>query len=80
MITRIEIATANEFVDPRGEEVAHRVRSHLGIPIEGVRSCEVYHIEADLSADEAERAASVAVLPAAASNSTGTTCRWPPTP
>jgi phosphoribosylformylglycinamidine synthase len=55
MITRIEIATSRELVDPRGEEVAHRVRSHLGIPIERVRSCDVYHVEADLSPGEAER-------------------------
>ena len=55
MVTRVEIATRPELVDPRGEEVAHRVRSYLGFRIEGVRSCDVYHVEADLSPGEAER-------------------------
>ena len=55
MVTRIEIATRSEFVDPRGREIARGVRSFLGIRVTGVRSCDVYHVEADLSADEAER-------------------------
>ena len=55
MVTRIEIATRPDFVDPRGEKIARGVRSFLGIRVAWVRSCDVYHIEADLSRDEAER-------------------------
>jgi phosphoribosylformylglycinamidine synthase len=55
MVTRIEITTRPEFVDPRGVEVARGVRAFLGIRLAGVRSCDVYHLEADLTPDEAER-------------------------
>jgi phosphoribosylformylglycinamidine synthase len=55
MITRIEIATRPELQDPRGEETKHKIRSFLGIPVESVRTCEVYRIDADLKDDEPAR-------------------------
>jgi phosphoribosylformylglycinamidine synthase len=55
MVTRIEIAVRPEFADPRGEEVAHRIRSFLGLSVERVRSCDVYHVDADLTDDDARR-------------------------
>jgi phosphoribosylformylglycinamidine synthase len=55
MVTRIEITSRPEIGDPRGDEVARRVRSFLNIPIERVRSCDVYHLEAELSPDEIGR-------------------------
>ena len=55
MITRIEISTRPELQDPRGEEVSHKIHSFLGIPVESVRTCEVYSIDAELRDDEAAR-------------------------
>jgi phosphoribosylformylglycinamidine synthase len=55
MVTRIEIAVRPELRDARGVEVVHRVRSHLGIPVERVRTREVYRIDADLTGDEARK-------------------------
>jgi phosphoribosylformylglycinamidine synthase len=55
MITRLEIATRPELQDPRGLELARRVRSFLGIPVEDVRTRDVYRIDAELSAAERER-------------------------
>ncbi len=55
MITRIEVATRRELADPRGEEVARRIRSFLGIPVSRVRASDVHHIDADLTPGEAER-------------------------
>jgi len=55
MITRIEIATRPELQDPRGEEVSHKIRSFLGIPVESVRTCDVYCIDAELQDDEPAR-------------------------
>jgi len=54
-ITRFEIATRQEFPDPRGEEVVHRARSFLDLTVDEIRTCEVYHVEADLQPGEAER-------------------------
>jgi len=55
MITRLEIGPRPDSVDPRGEEVAHRVSSYLGLETGGVRTCEVYHIQAELRPGEPER-------------------------
>jgi phosphoribosylformylglycinamidine synthase len=55
MITRLEIANRQQFKDPRGEEVAEKIRSFLGIPVGRVRTREVYRIEAALAAEETER-------------------------
>ncbi len=55
LITRIEIGTKPGHRDPRGAEVARTVRGFLGIPVAGVRTYDVYRIEADLAPEEAER-------------------------
>jgi phosphoribosylformylglycinamidine synthase len=54
-VTRIEIGTRGDYRDPRGGETAHAARAILGIPVERVRTRDVYHIEAALTADEADR-------------------------
>ena len=55
MVTRLEIATRPELRDPRGEQVEHQVRSFLGIPVERVRTREVYRIDAPLDDEERQR-------------------------
>jgi phosphoribosylformylglycinamidine synthase II len=55
MITRLEIGPRPDRVDPRGKEVAHRVRSCLGLETGHVRTCEVYHVQGDLRPGESER-------------------------
>jgi phosphoribosylformylglycinamidine synthase len=55
MVTRLEIAVRPGLRDPRGEEAEHRIRSFLGIPVEHVRTREVYRIEAELTPDESRR-------------------------
>jgi phosphoribosylformylglycinamidine synthase subunit PurSL len=54
-VRRIEVALRPGLRDPRGESVAHTVRAFLGIPVERVRTRDVYKIEADLAAAEVER-------------------------
>jgi phosphoribosylformylglycinamidine synthase len=58
MIHRIEIAIRKGLPDPRGKHVAARVRDFLDVPITAVRTRDVYHLEADLSADEVARVVS----------------------
>ena len=55
MVHRFEIAVRRRFGDPRGEHAARQVRDFLHIPVQGIRTRDVYHVEADLSADELER-------------------------
>jgi len=55
MVTRIEIATRPGLQDPRGQETRHKIRHFLGIPVERVRTCEVYRIDAELRDDEPGR-------------------------
>jgi phosphoribosylformylglycinamidine synthase len=55
VITRIEIGTRVELPDARGERVAQAIRSFLGIPVERVRTRDVYRIEAELTDDERAR-------------------------
>ncbi len=55
--TRIEIGIRPEQVDSRGVSVAHRIRTLLGIPIERVRTRDVYHVQPALSDEQAERVA-----------------------
>ncbi len=56
-VTRIEIGIRPGFPDSRGAVAARRIRDHLGIPVDSVRSRDVYLVEADLSAEEAGRVA-----------------------
>jgi len=55
LVTRLEIAARPSLRDPRGEEAEHKIRSFLNIPVERVRTREVYRIEGDLNADERQR-------------------------
>lgn len=55
MVTRIEIGTRPGFNDSLGHSVAHRIREHLGIPVKGVRTRDVYHVEPALTPDEARK-------------------------
>lgn len=57
MVTRIEIAVKPGFRDPRGEQVARKIRGFLGIPVERVHTRDVYRIEGDLDPVEAGRVA-----------------------
>ena len=55
MIHRIEIATRRDLRDARGEHAAGQIRDFLHVDVGGVRTRDVYHLEAELSADELER-------------------------
>ncbi len=55
MIHRIEIGIRPDQRDARGEHVAIQIRDYLDIPVERVRTRNVYHVEADLTEAEAER-------------------------
>lgn len=54
-VFRIEVAVRPELPDARGAGVAQTVRSFLGIPVERVRTRDVYRIAADLTPAEAEK-------------------------
>lgn len=56
-VTRIEIGTRPGFRDSRGVSLQQQIRDYLAIPLEAIRTRDVYHIEADLTADEATRIA-----------------------
>jgi len=55
MIHRIEIAVRRGLPDARGEHAAGRVRDFLHLPVSSVRTRDVYHLEAEVEADEVER-------------------------
>ena len=55
MVTRFEIATRRGLRDARGEHAAAQVRDFLHLNVEAVRTREVYKVEGELSAEEAER-------------------------
>ncbi len=54
-IHRIEIGLKPGHRDPRGEHVARQVREFLHLEVDEVETADVYHLEADLSTDEAEQ-------------------------
>jgi len=58
MTWRIEVGLKNEVPDARGERVRRRIRDHLGIALERVETIDVYTVDAALSAEEIEAAAS----------------------
>ena len=43
------------YRDPRGEHLAAQVREFLGVPVERIRTRDVYHLKADLAPDELSR-------------------------
>jgi phosphoribosylformylglycinamidine synthase len=55
MIHRIEIATRPGLRDARGEHVAQQIRDFLHIPIDRVRTRNVYHVDANLNDEEVAR-------------------------
>ena len=55
MIHRIEIATRSGLRDARGEHIARKVKSFLGISVASIRTRDVYHVEADLTETEIEQ-------------------------
>ncbi|MDX1390660.1 MAG: phosphoribosylformylglycinamidine synthase subunit PurS, partial [Acidobacteriota bacterium] len=55
MVTRFEIAVRRDFPDPRGDEIAHKIRTFLGFEIRAVRTRDVYRIDADLTPEEADK-------------------------
>ncbi len=56
-IHRIEVAVRPGLVDGRGLHIAEQVRRFLHIPVGGVRSRDVYHLEGQLDASELARVA-----------------------
>ncbi|MCB9882546.1 MAG: phosphoribosylformylglycinamidine synthase [Planctomycetes bacterium] len=46
MVTRLEIAIREDLEDPRGTQVMRHVREYLGLAIHGVRTRDVYLIDA----------------------------------
>ncbi len=56
-IHRIEIGLQPGQSDPRGEYVARQVRDYLSSPVTRVTTRDVYHLEAPVSAEEAEQIA-----------------------
>ncbi|MEY2669002.1 MAG: Phosphoribosylformylglycinamidine synthase 2, partial [Pseudomonadota bacterium] len=56
-VTRIEVGTRPGYTDSIGASVARRVRAHLGLSTDRVRTRDVYLVEAPLSPAEAEAVA-----------------------
>lgn len=56
-IHRIEIGLKDGQRDPRGEHVARQLREFLDLPVESVTTRDVYHLQANVSEEEAEQIA-----------------------
>src|SRR5690349_17727899 len=54
-VYRLEIGLRLDQKDARGEGVAGTVRSFLGIDVKRVRTRDVYHLEANVTRDDAKR-------------------------
>ena len=54
MIHRIEVGFKDDVTDAAGESVRGRILEHLGIHVEGVQTVEVYTIDADIAAEQAD--------------------------
>jgi phosphoribosylformylglycinamidine synthase len=57
MIYRVEIGLKPEIRDARGEKIKGRIIHDLHIPVEAVRTVDIYTLEAGLSAEEVHRIA-----------------------
>ena len=57
MASRIEIGFREGIRDALGEKIRRRIIDHLRIPVDAVRTVEVYTIDAALTPEELERAA-----------------------
>ena len=58
MLARIEIALREGVRDSRAERIGREIVHFLGLHVDGVRSIDVYTVDADLSPEELEKAAS----------------------
>ncbi len=57
MLNRIEIGFKDGLRDAHGEKIKERIIGHLHIPVDSVRTFEIYTIDGDLDKDELEKAA-----------------------
>ncbi|RPJ41410.1 MAG: phosphoribosylformylglycinamidine synthase, partial [Deltaproteobacteria bacterium] len=57
MIYRVEVGLKPEIRDARGEKIKGRIIRDLNIPVEGVRTVDVYTLEARLSAEQIQQIA-----------------------
>ena len=57
MANRIEIGFRQGITDALGEKIKKRIIDHLRIPVDSVKTCEVYTIEGDLTLGDLEAAA-----------------------
>jgi len=62
MAHRIEIALKAHLIDARGEKIRRRIGRDLKFAVDGVRTIDVYTVDADLSREELEAIASGAYL------------------
>lgn len=58
MAHRIEIALRDGIRDPRGERITREIRHFLNLPVEDVRTIDVYTVDASLTDEELRTAAS----------------------
>ncbi|HRU88611.1 MAG TPA: phosphoribosylformylglycinamidine synthase subunit PurS, partial [Syntrophales bacterium] len=57
MAHRIEIGFREGIRDALGEKIKRRINEHLHLPVEAVRTVEVYTLDGEFSREELERAA-----------------------
>src|SRR6266487_1106543 len=58
MVRRIEIALRGIVRDPRGERIKREIEHFLHLPVETVRTIDVYTVDGELSDAELQQAAS----------------------
>ena len=58
MVRRIEIALREDARDPRGERIKREILHFFKLPVENVRTIDIYTVDAELSDQELEKAAS----------------------
>ncbi|MEW6290685.1 MAG: AIR synthase-related protein [Thermodesulfobacteriota bacterium] len=58
MLARIQVGIKPVFTDSFGEKIRKKIRGDLKIPVEGVRTIKVFTVEADISQQELQAAAS----------------------
>lgn len=61
MAIRIEVGFKPDVTDASGQKIARRIRDHLGLPVESVRTVEVYTLEGDFTPAELEMIAAGAL-------------------
>lgn len=70
-ISRIEIGTRPGFPDSRGLSVARRIREHLHLSVDAVRTRDVYHVQPGLPEADARRVADEFAGPVVAQGAVG---------